>query len=112
MDMESNDSSSVRTDPSLAEAETAYREVEFQGSGVPSAIADPGAFEGSDELPKLPLQMRSSGLRVRSLSVRKLNIYWSCTALPCICSCHRGQMVWSSTESCASAVLGCQSALL
>lgn len=76
-DLESNDSSSAHTDPSLAEAETVYREMEFQGCGVPSAFADPGAFDSSDDadvaaeedrltdLPKLPLQMRGSGLRVR-----------------------------------------------
>ena len=79
MDSESNDSSSAHTDPSLTEAETVFREVEFQGCGVPSAFADPGAFEGSDDadvaaeedrLTDLPkLQMRSSGLRVRSRSV-------------------------------------------
>lgn len=79
---ESDDSSSAHTDPSLAEeTDTGYqdvdRDVEFQGCGVPSAFADPGAYEtgnadeAADEdrltdLPKLPLQMRSSGLRVRS----------------------------------------------
>lgn len=79
VDLESNASSSAHTDPSVAEAETVYREVEFQGCGVPSAFADPGAFESSDDadvaaeddrltdLPKLPLQMRTSGLRVRLL---------------------------------------------
>ncbi|CAL5220929.1 g3027 [Coccomyxa viridis] len=76
VDLESNASSSAHTDPSVAEAETVYREVEFQGCGVPSAFADPGAFESSDDadvaaeddrltdLPKLPLQMRTSGLRM------------------------------------------------
>ena len=83
VDGESDDSSSAHTDPSLAEeTDTGYqdvsRDVEFQGCGVPSAFADPGAYEtgnadqAADEdrltdLPKLPLQMRSSGLRVRSL---------------------------------------------
>ena len=80
VDLESNDSSSAHTDPSLAEAETVYREMEFQGCGVPSAFADPGAFDSDDaevaaeedrltDLPKLPLQMRGSGLRVRTSSV-------------------------------------------
>ena len=106
MDLESNDSSSVRTDPSLAEAETAYREVEFQGCGVPSAFADPGAFEGPDEadgaveedrltdLPKLPLQMRSSGLRVRSCLFGGLTcISLVLTVVTCMSSCHGGHMV-------------------
>ena len=76
----SEDSSSAHTAPSLAEGEAGYHpEVEFQGCGVPSAFADPGAYGDSDEadvpaeedrltdLPKLPLQMRGSGLRVSSL---------------------------------------------
>lgn len=78
----SEDSSSAHTAPSLAEGEAEYhQEVEFQGCGVPSAFADPGAYGDSDEadvpaeedrltdLPKLPLplQMRGSGLRVSSL---------------------------------------------
>ena len=76
----SEDSSSAHTHPSLAEGEAEYHpEVEFQGCGVPSAFADPGAYGDSDggdmpaeedrltDLPKLPLQMRGSGLRVSSL---------------------------------------------
>lgn len=76
----SEDSSSAHTAPSLAEGEAEYHpEVEFQGCGVPSAFADPGAYGDSDgadvpveedrltDLPKLPLQMRGSGLRVSSL---------------------------------------------
>ena len=74
-DGEDDDSSAALTDASLAEAEagTEYEVTEFQGCGVPSAFADPGAYEDASEtadgdrltdLPKLPLQMRTSGLRV------------------------------------------------
>ena len=91
------DSSEPATEASLAEADEAgqsYEEVEFQGCGVPSAFADPGAFEGADEadvapdrdrltdLPKLPLQPRAS-LRVRVMQTPDAANGW-----PYLTLCH------------------------
>ena len=84
MEGSEQDSSEPATEASLAEADEAgqsYEEVEFH-CGVPSAFADPGAFECADDadaapdgdrltdLPKLPLQPRAS-LRVRIMWILK-----------------------------------------
>ncbi len=88
-----------------------YRDVEFQGCGVPSAFADPGAFESSDDtdvaaeedrltdLPKLPLQMRTSGLRVSTISMpMPFSPYQEDTSSAFMLHWHRRRGHWQSCK--------------